>query len=130
MRRAETASSRWSHALYATSANWSSKTPGRYRRSSCRRFRRTWAPNSNSLEIAKLSELQAWAAQRGVPSAQEQRLPANQNEINQLVQMNGDATTQYPEFPGTPSFVLNGKMLKETATWEKLEPQIRDALGS
>ncbi len=44
--------------------------------------------------------------------------------------MNGDATTQYPEFTGTPTFIINGKMLEETATWDKLEPQIRDALGS
>jgi hypothetical protein len=45
------------------------------------------------------------------------------------MQTSGDTTTQYPDFAGTPSFVLNGEMLKQTATWEKLEPAIRDALG-
>ena len=53
-----------------------------------------------------------------------------QQEIDRLVQMNGDTTTQYPEFTGTPSFTINDKMLKETATWDKLEPQLRDALGN
>ena len=43
--------------------------------------------------------------------------------------MNTDTTTQYPEFSGTPSFVINGKMLKQTATWDKLEPQLREAVG-
>jgi hypothetical protein len=43
--------------------------------------------------------------------------------------MNSDATTQYPDFPGTPTFILNGKMLDKTATWEALEPQLRKAVG-
>ena len=79
---------------------------------------------------ARLAGLQQWAAQRGLPSAKSNVCLANQQEANLLVQMNGDATTQYPEFTGTPSFTINGTLLKETATWDKLEPQIRDALGS
>jgi protein-disulfide isomerase len=81
-------------------------------------------------EYARLSGLQQWAAQRGLPSAKSSVCLANQQEIDQLVQMNGDTTTQYPEFSGTPSFTINGKMLEKTATWDKLEPQLRDALGS
>ena len=55
---------------------------------------------------------------------------ANQNLQNQLMQTSSDATTQFPEFSGTPTFILNGEQLKQTATWDKLEPAIRDALGS
>ena len=65
-----------------------------------------------------------------LPSGKSTACLTNTAEVNQLVQMNGDTTTQYPEFTGTPSFTINGKMLKETATWDKLEPQLRDALGS
>jgi protein-disulfide isomerase len=37
--------------------------------------------------------------------------------------------TQYPEFSGTPAFVINGKMLpKEVGNWDKLEPQLKEAL--
>jgi len=79
---------------------------------------------------AELAGLQTWAAQRGIPSARSNACLANQNLMNQLIQTSSDATTQYPDFAGTPSFVLNGEMLKNTATWEKLEPAIRDALGS
>ncbi len=80
--------------------------------------------------FADLAGLQAWAAQRGLPSARTNACLANENMMNQLMQTSGDATTQFPEFQGTPTFILNGQMLKNTATWEKLEPAIRDALGS
>jgi len=79
--------------------------------------------------LAQLAGLSQWAAQRGLPSARTNACLANQNEANQLVQMNTDANTQYPEFQGTPGFVINGKYLKDTATWEKLEPQLRAAIG-
>lgn len=87
-------------------------------------------PDKQFVEIAKLAGLQSWAAQRGVPSAKSNACLADQQEINLLVQMNGDATAQFPEFSGTPSFAINGKLLPQTAAWDKLEPQLRDALGS
>ena len=80
--------------------------------------------------FADIAGLQAWAAQRGLPSARTNACLANQNLMNQLMQTSGDVTTQYPDFQGTPTFILNGQMVKNTATWDKLEPAIRDALGS
>jgi protein-disulfide isomerase len=116
------------HELYADQRNWTSKI----QEIPQEQFQalQGLGPEKQFLEIAKLSQLQQWAAQRGVPSGKSNTCLTDQNEINLLVQMNGDTTTQFPEFTGTPSFVINGKMLKETATWEKLEPQLRDALGS
>jgi protein-disulfide isomerase len=86
-------------------------------------------PNRQFVEMAKIAGFQQWGAMRGVPETKSGQCLSDENSINQLVQMNSDATTQYPEFQGTPSFVINGKMLKDTATWEKLEPQLRAALG-
>ena len=43
--------------------------------------------------------------------------------------MTSDATTAYPNFSGTPSFVINGELLERTATWKDLEPKIQAALG-
>jgi protein-disulfide isomerase len=116
------------HELYADQRNWTSKI----QEIPQDQFQalQGMGPEKQFLEIAKLSQLQQWAAQRGLPSGKSNVCLTNQQEINLLVQMNGDTTTQYPEFTGTPSFVINGKMLKETATWDKLEPQLRDALGS
>jgi len=90
----------------------------------------TMGPERQFVEFAKLSGLQQWAAQRGVPSGKSSACLANQDEINKLVQINGDVAAQYPEFTGTPSFVINGKLLEQTSTWDKLEPQLRDAIGS
>lgn len=116
------------HALYADQRNWTGKiqTVPREQLEALSNL----PPEQQFIEIAKLSGLQTWAAQRGVPSAKSSACLSNSQEINQLVQMNSDATTQFPQFQGTPSFTINGKLLDQTATWEKLEPQLRDAVGS
>jgi hypothetical protein len=81
------------------------------------------------VEMAKIAGFQQWAAARGVPVTKSTQCLTDENSVNQLVQMTSDATTQYPDFAGTPTFVLNDKMLEKTATWELLEPQLRSALG-
>jgi protein-disulfide isomerase len=80
-------------------------------------------------EAAKLAGFQQWAAMRGVGSAKSSACLADTNEVNRLVQMTSQAMAQFPNFRGTPSFVLNGKLLENTATWDALEPQLRDAVG-
>jgi protein-disulfide isomerase len=67
---------------------------------------------------------------RGVPTAKSTQCLTNQEAVNQLVQMNSDATNEYPDMPGTPTFVINGKMVENATNWQLLEPQIREALGS
>jgi protein-disulfide isomerase len=79
--------------------------------------------------LAQMAGLQQWAAQRGLPSTRSSQCLANQQEAQRLVQMSTDAQTEFPEFAGTPSFVINGKLLENTAGWDTLEPKIRDALG-
>ena len=86
-------------------------------------------PNRQFVEIGKLAGFQQWAAMRGVPSAKANACLSNEAQVDRLVQMNSDATTQFPDFQGTPTFVLNGQMLKDTATWDTLEPQLRKAVG-
>jgi hypothetical protein len=43
--------------------------------------------------------------------------------------MNADAVSTYT-IPGTPSFLINGTLADKTATWETLEPKIKEALAS
>lgn len=86
-------------------------------------------PNRQFLELAKLSGLQQYAAVRGVPTAKSNQCLTNENSVNQLVQMTGDATSQFPDFPGTPTFILNGKMLTKVAGWKDLEAKLKSALG-
>jgi protein-disulfide isomerase len=84
--------------------------------------------NQQFVAMAKITGLPDWAAARGVPLAKSEQCLADKSKIDQLVQLSSDVQTEYPDFEGTPSFVINGTLLKDTATWEKLEPQLQDAL--
>jgi len=86
-------------------------------------------PNQEFVEMAKVLGLQDWAATRGVPQAKTNQCLTNQKMIDQQVQVTSDVNNQYPEFAGTPAFVVNGKMLpKDTVTWAKLEPYLKGAM--
>jgi protein-disulfide isomerase len=84
--------------------------------------------NQVFVQMASLLGLQDWAAARGVPQAKSNQCLSDQKRIDQEVQITADVNTAYPEFSGTPSFVINGTMAKDTADWQKLEPQIKEAL--
>ena len=86
-------------------------------------------PNRLFLESARIAGLQQWAAARGVPVSRTNQCLGNKVEIDRLVAMNKAATDQYPDFPGTPTFIVNGKMLEQAGTWGALEPRLRAALG-
>jgi protein-disulfide isomerase len=90
----------------------------------------TMPPGQQFSTIADLAGLKTFAAQRGVPRAKAEQCLGNEADVNQLVQMNSDATTQYPGFPGTPTFILNGTMAENTATWAALEPKLKEALAN
>ena len=79
--------------------------------------------------MANLAGLQDWAAARGVPQAKSNRCLSDQKMIDHEVQVTSDVNNQYPAFEGTPSFILNGTLLpQKTFTWEKLRPELDDAL--
>jgi len=81
------------------------------------------------LEAAKIAGLQQWAAGHGVPAARSNQCLSDTREIDRLVAMTGAVNDKYPDFQGTPSFLLNGRLLRDTATWADLEPKLRAALG-
>jgi protein-disulfide isomerase len=81
------------------------------------------------LEAARVAGLQSLAAARGVPTARSNQCLTNTKEVDRLVAMTAAANEKYPDFPGTPTFLLNGEMLGNTATWSQLEPKLRAALG-
>ena len=86
-------------------------------------------PDRQFAEIAKAAGFQQWAAMRGLPSAKSAKCLTDEAEVNRLVQMTSDATTAIPNFPGTPTFTINGELVENAAVWELLEPKIREALG-
>ena len=86
-------------------------------------------PTQQFVQAAKFAGFNEWAAARGVPEAKSAQCLSNEGSINQLVQMTSDATNELPNFPGTPTFVINGKMVENTATWALLEPALKKAIG-
>jgi protein-disulfide isomerase len=85
--------------------------------------------NQVFVAMASLVGLQDWAAVHGVPQAKSNQCLSDQKMIDHEVQVASDVNNQYPDFKGTPSFVINGKLLpQETSTWDKLQPQLQDAI--
>lgn len=77
---------------------------------------------------ARFAGLQEWAVARGIPEAKSAQCLSNEADINRLVQQTSDVTNQFPQFPGTPSFLINGELVEKVATWKDLEPKLREAL--
>ena len=86
-------------------------------------------PQQQFLGMAKITGLDAWAAAHGLPTAKSNQCLANLGSVDQLVKMTSDATEQHPDFQGTPTFLINGGLVKDTGTWDQLEPQLKAALG-
>jgi protein-disulfide isomerase len=91
-------------------------------------------PNQQFLQSAKIAGFADWAAMRGVPVDKSTQCLSNESSVNQLVQMTSDATTQFPDFKGTPTFVINGTMVDlgpvtAAEVWPALEGKIKAALG-
>src|SRR3954454_16211601 len=84
--------------------------------------------NQVFVTYANLLGLQDWAAARGLPQAKSNQCLADQKMIDREVQITSDVNTQYPEFSGTPAFVINGKMLSKTGSWKELQPQLDAAV--
>ncbi len=86
-------------------------------------------PDRKFLEIAKAAGFQQWAAMRGLPSAKSTTCLTDKAQVDRLVQMTSDAMSDLPNFPGTPTFTINGDMVEVPGTWAGLEPELRKALG-
>ena len=84
--------------------------------------------NQLFVAIASLVGLQDWAAARGIPQAKSNQCLSNQAMIDKEVQVTTDVNAQYPEFRGTPSFAINGKLLPDTGNWQLLKPKVEEAL--
>jgi protein-disulfide isomerase len=87
-------------------------------------------PAQQFTKMAGYSGAQEWAAQRGLPSAKTSQCLTNQAEIDRLVQMVSDASSQYT-IEGTPTFLINNEVVDiqpGTPTWDQLEGAIKKAL--
>ena len=88
-------------------------------------------PEQQFAQMASLAGLQDWAAARGVPQAKSAQCLRNQAEANKLVQFSGDVPNQFPDIPGTPSILIDGKMFEikvGSPAWDQLKVGLDEAL--
>lgn len=91
-------------------------------------------PNKEFAALAKVAGFQQLAAASGIPIAKSSQCLSNAGTVDRLVQIGSDANSQFPDFPGTPTFLINGKMVDlgpvtEDQVWPALEAKIDDALS-
>lgn len=88
----------------------------------------TMSPNQVELQAAKIAGFLDWAAARGVPQAKSTQCLTDTNVINQLVNQSGSIAQQWPDFAGTPNFVINGMLNDKIDDWQKLDAALQEAL--
>ncbi|MBO9601363.1 MAG: thioredoxin domain-containing protein [Novosphingobium sp.] len=64
----------------------------------------------------------------GLSRVQADKCLNNQALADKIANQRADAEKAYPDFAGTPTFVLNGLLLNWTAEWDMLRPQIEARL--
>jgi protein-disulfide isomerase len=89
----------------------------------------TLPPNQIELQAAKIAGFLDWAAARGVPQAKSTQCLTDTNAINQLVAQSGSISDEYPDFNGTPNFVINGTLNNKIAEWEQIDAALQSALA-
>ena len=86
--------------------------------------------NQIELEAAQAAGLLDWAAARGVPQAKSTQCLTDTKKIDEIVNQSGAISGQWPDFSGTPNFVINGTLDTKIAKWPDLDAALQKALGS
>lgn len=89
----------------------------------------TMPPQQQAVAMAEQAGLIDFVRVRGVPEAKARQCLADQPQIERLVQMTQRVTQEYPNFRGTPSFLINGELVENASDWAALEPKLQAALN-
>ena len=78
-------------------------------------------------QVAQVAELDKFVGMRGIPAAKANACLTNEAELKRLVAMNEAAVKEH-KVSGTPSFLINGKLVDGPPTWVDLEPKLKAAI--
>ena len=76
--------------------------------------------------FASLIGVDEFVRQRGVSAEKANACLSNQSEMDKLVKMRDRANTEF-NLQATPTFIINGQTLSDTANWEQLEQRLKAA---
>ncbi|WP_326525655.1 thioredoxin domain-containing protein [Sphingomonas sp.] len=82
--------------------------------------------NQQASRFAEAAGYIDFVKQRGIPEAKARQCLADAGEAEKLQKLNEQANKDYP-IPGTPTFLLNGKMLEQTVNWQQVERALKAA---
>lgn len=77
-------------------------------------------------KLAELTGIKEFAAQRGAPAAKSDACLADEAAAQRLAKM-VETANGMPGFVGTPTFLINGNLVPNAATWEALQPALKSA---
>ena len=83
-------------------------------------------PIQASAALVQVMGLDQFFRQRGMPEAKVRACLADRANLEKVAAIK--ALGDKEGVTGTPTFFINGKLVPETATWAKLEPQLRGAI--
>lgn len=86
----------------------------------------TLPPQQQYTRFASIIGVDQFVRQRGISADRINACFANQAEADKLVKMRDRANTEF-QLQGTPTFLINGQVVPDTASWEALEPQLKAA---
>jgi protein-disulfide isomerase len=78
--------------------------------------------------IGRIAGVDQFVRMRGLPESKIQACLSDQGEAGKLVERTAAWTQQY-NIPGTPTFLINGKVVENSADWKTLEPSLQAALA-
>jgi protein-disulfide isomerase len=85
-------------------------------------------PAQRNQAMVQAAGLDAMFRQRGMPEARINSCLANQAELDKLIGVTNRAANE-EGVTGTPTFLINGEIVPNTADWATLEPKLRAAIG-
>lgn len=85
-------------------------------------------PTQAFAEAATLAGLQDIAAQNGLPSAKADQCLRDPAAIDREVAVTANASSDFPQFKGTPGFAINGQFVPDVSNWTGLKPALDAAL--
>jgi hypothetical protein len=81
-------------------------------------------------DIADKTGLFALMARNGLTLPQLNACLADQKSLATILNLTAGSWDAVPDFPGTPTFLLNGKAVPHAATWDSLKPHLPPLPGS
>ena len=83
-------------------------------------------PLQTAATLATKLELDKFVQQRGVGAEKVKACLSDQKALDALGKITEEGQAQY-QITGTPTFIINGQVIRDANTWESLEPKLKDA---